>query len=119
MNSKVLLDKSTLERLRRLGDNRFLVELIDLFLEHTPMKINEALAGGKIGDWENVERAVHALKSSAGNLGALSLQDLAGQIEQLAERKEGDSIPELLKELQDEYERVCDRLKAIKKGAEY
>jgi len=112
------LDESVLERLRKIGGDEFPGELIGLFLEHAPKKIDEALAGEQNGDLEAVERAVHALKSSAGNIGANALMELAGQIEQLAEEQKGASIPPLLRELEEAFSRLRSRLEMISKGGE-
>ena len=116
MNNQTVLDDVIINRLRDLGGDKFLKELIDLFIEHTPEKVKDAIAGGEEGDWKRVERAVHSIKSSAGNLGAVSLQDLAGKIEQLAEHEKGDTISELLNALQREYELVLHQLNVIRKG---
>ncbi len=112
------LDMSVLERLRKMGGDEFLGELLDLFLEHAPKKLEEALTAEKKGDLEAVERAVHSLKSSAGNIGAEALMELAGQIEQLAEEQKGASIPPLLHELKEAFSRLRLRLEMISKGGE-
>ncbi len=112
------LDMVALDRLRKMGGDEFLGELIGLFLEHAPKKIAEAEAGEKAGDMEAVERAVHALKSSAGNIGANALMELAGRIEQLAEEQKGGSIPPLLHELEEAFSRLRVRLEIFRKGGE-
>jgi HPt (histidine-containing phosphotransfer) domain-containing protein len=111
------LDHTVLEKMRNLGGDKFIGELIDLFLEHVPKKLEEALAGEKSGDLDAVERAVHSIKSSAGNLGAINIQYLAGQIEQLAADRQGDAIPPLMRELEAALPRIQPHLQEIKKGA--
>jgi HPt (histidine-containing phosphotransfer) domain-containing protein len=47
-----------------------------------------------------VQKAVHPIKSSASNIGARQLRELAARLEQLAIDQQGDSIPALLGELE-------------------
>ncbi len=112
------LDDAVINNLRRLGGDKFVGELIGLFLEHVPKKIDEAVAGEKKGDLEAVERAVHSVKSSAGNIGANALMELAGSIEQLAEEQKGESIPPLLNKLEEAFSRLRSRLEMLRKGGE-
>ena len=113
------LDESVLERLRKVGGDEFPGELIDVFLKHAPKKLEEALTAEKNGDLVAVERAVHSLKSSAGNIGAEALMELAGRIEQLAGEKKGESIPSLLNELEEAFSRLRSRLEMLRKGGEW
>jgi HPt (histidine-containing phosphotransfer) domain-containing protein len=103
MNRKADLDAEALERLRGLGGPQFVCEMIDIFLEYVPEKIAEASAGLQAGDLEAVRLAAHPIKSSAGNLGALALRDLAARIEQLAREQKGETMPALLHDLQEMY----------------
>ena len=117
MSEQQELNRSVLEKLRNMGGDKFLGELINLFLEHAPKKLEEALASERSGDMEALERAVHSLKSSAGNLGAVAVQDLAGHIEQLASEKQAESIPPLMRELEKKFARLPPWLEEIKRGA--
>ena len=112
------VDNSVLARLRDTGGDKFVVELIDLFLEHVPKKIAEAVAGEKAGDPVAVERAAHSVKSSAGNIGAEALLELSGQIEQLASEKKQKSLAPLMGQLEAAYSRLQARLQMLKKGME-
>jgi CheY-like chemotaxis protein len=83
MDKGNFLDRTVLARLGKLEPN-LPRKLVDLFLEHTPGRLDSALAGGRAGDWKAVEAAAHSLKSSAGNLGAHRLRHLADRVESLA-----------------------------------
>ena len=111
------IDNQAIQRLRKLGGDTFVVELIDTFLQHVSQKMEEALTGEREGNPETIERAVHSIKSSAGNLGAQKLQDLAAQIEELAEDKQSKPIHPLMRELEEAFGRVKPLLEDIKKGA--
>ncbi|MFH1852202.1 MAG: Hpt domain-containing protein [Candidatus Neomarinimicrobiota bacterium] len=92
-------DQSALERLEKIGGKKLRGQIIALFLERTPAKIAEAQAGLADGNLTVVERAVHSLKSSAGNVGAVSIQELAQRVESLAEAGQAEIITDLLEEL--------------------
>ena len=53
-----------------------------------------------------MEQAVHSLKSSAGNVGARAIQDLAETIERMAAEAEGEGIGPLVLDLQMAWERL-------------
>lgn len=82
------LDSAALERLRRLGGPEFVEKMVDLFLEYTGSKIAEARAAYVASNPDGIARAVHPVKSSAGNVGATRVQKLADELEILA--KQGD-----------------------------
>lgn len=101
-----VMDPSALERLNRIGGQHFLVEMVELFLEHAPQRLataNEALAGG---DLKTVYRAAHSLKSTAANVGAARLQALAAELEECAAAGDAATAGPMLEELNRRYERV-------------
>src|SRR2546422_10344193 len=99
MGDDTCIDGEALARLRRIGKEKLLHDMIDLFLQHAPNWISTAPAGQQTGDFESLERAAHSLKSSAGNMGARAVQELARKIEHLAEEKNHAAIAPLLDEL--------------------
>lgn len=109
------IDDAALEKLRKLGGPEFVVKMLDLFLENAPVRIEAARAGQRAGDLKAVEMAVHSLKSSAGNLGARELQQIAGRIEDLAEAGKGDGLSALLDDLESTFARVKTCLEAERK----
>lgn len=98
--------KLQLARLDDIGGADFVREMIDLFLEHSPPRIVAARAALTSGDLATVAQSAHPLKSSAGNLGADSVQSLAEQIEQLASAGTREPLPELLTQLEGAFARV-------------
>ena len=78
------IDPTAIARLERLGGADFLRQMIELYLQHGPERIRALNAGVTNNDAREVERAAHALKSSAGNLGATRLQAAALALELLA-----------------------------------
>ena len=108
-----VLDESYLEKLRELGGQPFVNKLIRSFISHSPERVKEMLESGKMEQWNQVERAAHSLKSSAGILGATELQKLATDIEEQARNGDSESLPELLLKLQDQFAMVVKNLREL------
>ena len=69
-------DAASLERLKRFGGGKLLGEMISLFVGSAPERIAAARAGLDVGDAKATEMALHSLKSSSAQLGALQMQRL-------------------------------------------
>jgi CheY-like chemotaxis protein/HPt (histidine-containing phosphotransfer) domain-containing protein len=102
------VDPEVLEMLASLqepGEPDLLVELVTLFLRDTPERL-QFLVGQPL-DANHVARVAHAVKGSAGNLGAMVLQDCASALEQAAQRGEGADVLTILADaVRAEYGRV-------------
>ena len=108
------LDHAAIERLLRLGGNKFAIEMLDLFLNYVGEKVAAACQAGTQGNLDAVAKSVHPIKSSAGNVGARRIQDLASRIEQLAQQQNAGAIQPLLIELQRAFEHLRPCLEAEK-----
>jgi HPt (histidine-containing phosphotransfer) domain-containing protein len=64
-----------LEKLRMVGGPKLVRELIELFMRFAPERMAIARAGIENGDLGATERALHSLKSSAGQLGVTAIQE--------------------------------------------
>ena len=109
-----VLDQTTIENLKRLGGDEFLHELIDLFLEHSPILLEAIIKGESKADWDQVSRAAHSLKSSAGNIGALGLQTVASDLEQAAELSDVPTLTPLVDEVGPLFDNVVEELMKLK-----
>lgn len=76
-----MLDVAALARLRRLGGERLLTRMVDLCLTTGAKRMHELREGVADRDLSAIEMAAHALSSSAGNVGARAVQELARRIE--------------------------------------
>jgi HPt (histidine-containing phosphotransfer) domain-containing protein len=79
-----VIDRTTIDELLDLcdpEDRAFLTELVGIFLRDAPVRIEQACEAARTADFDRVERAAHALRGSAGNLGAIVLQDLATRLQ--------------------------------------
>lgn len=96
------------------GDPELLLDLITLFLDDGPAKIQAMQEGVAERDFEKMERAAHSLKGSSGNLGARQLQDTCERI-QLATRKRDFKTSQLLApQMQTQFAEVCGALQTLR-----
>ena len=72
-----------------VGGSKLVRELIELFLNYAPERISVARAGIQAGDLSTAQRALHSLKSSAGQLGVTAVQEACSRGEAAA--AEGDA----------------------------
>lgn len=107
-----VLDPTVLDRLTRLGGQAFLIEMIELFLEHAPRRLRSARKALKAGDANGVYLAAHSLKSTAGNLGAHRMQRTAERLEERARNGDLEAAESLLEDLDRRYEPLRGRLEA-------
>ena len=115
MGDEDVIEGAALERLLRIGGHEFLLEMIDLFLEHAPERVRAAREAAARGDDQGLYRAAHSLKSTAANLGARRLQRVAERVEGHAAAKDTAVVPPLLEEMVTRYEEVRQRLEAERK----
>jgi two-component system, sensor histidine kinase and response regulator len=95
----VTADGEALRRLQRVGGPTLVRQMIRLFLENLPIRVDTAFAGLRGGNWSDVERAGHSLKSSAAYLGLRDLSERAARLEQLAAQGGGLEVEPLLLDL--------------------
>jgi CheY-like chemotaxis protein/HPt (histidine-containing phosphotransfer) domain-containing protein len=105
-----------LENLKRLGGPKFAIEMIDLFFEYTQAKLSEARKAFTTGNPEGVAKAVHPIKSSAGNVGATQVQNLAEKIERSAHQQPVPNLDPLLAEIEAAYAEIKPKLESFKKN---
>ena len=109
------LDPDVLQSLRELGgadDPEIFNELINLFLEDTPVRLRDLSSALEANDATALGQAAHALKSSSANLGATQLSGLFSQIEQAGYQGDLNTAAPLVEQSQSEYGRVEAALKA-------
>jgi len=92
------------------------VELIDLFLRDTPLKIQNMQSAIARSDAPSLKESAHGLKGSASNLGARHLAKLCAELEKLSETGKLAETAELFGKVSEEYGRVCFVLEQEKKN---
>jgi len=93
------------------GEPDFVVELIDLYLNEVPRLFDTIRKAVFNKDRSTAKRAAHSLRGSSGNLGVLQMATIAGELEHL-ENDYSTVAPELLRSLENEFERVKEILNA-------
>lgn len=94
-----VIDRGVIERLDTLGGKKLALGMIDIFLEHAPERVKAACAGLEGADLNEIRRAAHSLKSSAGNLGATTLQALCETIERSAAEPDNGQMAALVTQM--------------------
>src|SRR5437763_70347 len=115
---QAVIDTSIINGLRELqepGEPDAAVELIDLFLRDTPVKIQSLQSAIARSDALSLKETAHGLKGSASNLGARRLSRLCADLEKLAAAGKLAEAAELFGQVTDEYSRVCFVLEQEKK----
>jgi two-component system sensor histidine kinase/response regulator len=103
-------DPAALDRLKRFGGGKLLGEMIALFLAAAPERIAAARTASTGGDAAAAELALHSLKSSSAQLGAMRMQRLSEEGEHRARGGSLDGLSQLTDELEEELERVREWL---------
>jgi HPt (histidine-containing phosphotransfer) domain-containing protein len=92
----VELDAKTLAQIRKIGGDELLARLARLYLEHTPVRIEEMRRGLAVSNWKRTALAIHSLRSSSVTLGAVDLAESAADLEKLAEAGKKDELERAL-----------------------
>jgi HPt (histidine-containing phosphotransfer) domain-containing protein len=85
------------------GDPELLVDLIQMYLQDGPIKLEEMNAGVAQQDYERVERAAHSLKGAAGNLGAVLVQKDCDALQQASRQRALDELKRGLRDLRTHF----------------
>ena len=111
------IDREMLENLRSIGDADFVAEVINIYVEDAPPRIEAIRAAIHSGDAEKLATAAHALKSGAGNGGAMDVFHLCGDIVVVARAGSLEGANAQLAKLESEHARAVRELReAIASG---
>ncbi len=84
----------------------FLAQLIDIYLEETPLLLQAISTAVTQQDAAAMQKAAHTLKSSSASLGAMTLSKLCEQIESMGHSGTTAGVGEIVAQIESEYERV-------------
>jgi HPt (histidine-containing phosphotransfer) domain-containing protein len=107
--SEVVLDPVVVETLRQLttpGEPDVLAQVLDLFLQETPKRIERVQSAWRSGNTDEVHRTAHSLKGSTGNIGARAMFAVCRDLDERVRAGELSSVPALIESLVAEYQRV-------------
>ena len=111
------IDRTALERLQALGGQDFVAEMLDLALGNIADQLSAGRKAASQDDAKGVAVALHSIAGSAGNIGAVELEELARQ--GLArDASEAVNLTDELKSLQVAFQRVRPLLLEAQSGRE-
>jgi two-component system, sensor histidine kinase and response regulator len=103
------LDLSVLESRRgpqRDGEPDKLARIVGLFIDDVPLRLEELRQAVERGEAEKVEETAHMLKGGSGYMGAVQMAKICAGIQGLGASGELSHTPELLDELEAEFNRI-------------
>ncbi len=121
-NSEQTIDHAVnLGRIREatMGDEEFMAELIDIFLDDSPTQISALRDAIEGREGEVAASTAHRLKGSSGNLGADSLAALCRRVEEAGREDRVEALPGLLRDIEQEFTRVKEYLSAVRQDSDY
>lgn len=107
INAKVIADLRALED---GGAPGLLRELIDLFLREAEAHLAKLRAALASREAQPFERSAHTLKGSSGNLGALTMSRICGELQAIGRAADWARAPEVLATLENEFRGVKSEL---------
>lgn len=112
------LDAEAMARLLEItgGDQGFVDELVDTFLEDATTQIASLHGAADADDVEAIVRPAHSLKSNAANVGATVLGELSRALETDARAGTVADLTERVARVDAEFGRVRDALLAERAG---
>jgi len=113
----VLLDEKALERLRGFGGDKLLHGMIELFVNNAPTRAADAREALDCGDAAALRAALHSLKSSAGQLGAVTVHEACIAGEELASRGELTACATHVERIESDLPLACRKLEVIRGAA--
>lgn len=102
-----------LDLLRRVGKDNLVRGMTERFEANAPARVSAMRASCAAGDAAGVASAAHSLKSSAGQLGAVGLQMLCGEIEDAADRRDDARVAELVARAEPMLDRALTWLRSL------
>ena len=103
-------DPAAVARLRRLGGERLVTGVVEIFLTEAPKRREAFHRAALERDFHTLERLGHSLKSSAGNLGLLRLAALGREVEACCGGGQCDSATALVADVGRLLDQACGYL---------
>ena len=94
------------------GNDAFVIEMIEMFINKTPMALEEMTINFKQQNWEEVRKIAHRIRPSFGYIGMSDIQQTLVKIETLSEEhKDPEQVNSLIQEVESFTRQACDLLK--------
>jgi len=114
--SNGVIDMEVVAALRDLceeGEPSLLDELIEIFLDDTPRRLEDLVQAFEEGNAHALEAAAHSLKSSSANLGALVFSGLMRELETAGRNADLAQATQHVDQVKHEYSRVETELRRL------
>ena len=108
-----IIDPAALERLEKWGGPSLSNEIVQLFLENGPARMDQIRVAIDGEDLDAPERGAHSLKSSAANVGAQHVQRFASEVELAASGGDLQTVRDLIPNLEEAYAQATRELTVI------
>ncbi|WP_397579898.1 ATP-binding protein [Sphingorhabdus sp.] len=105
------IDRTQIQYLRSIGDQAFVNNMVESFLEDINQTLDPVRRAVKNGDISEFRFCAHAFKSSGNNMGARALSLLCGQLEQINDADFSQHKHEYLAQIEQEITRAVYMLK--------
>jgi len=103
----VNFDPQPLQELARSSDDAsFAVEIFNLYIEETGKQIEELKLAAETDNGEIIERNAHTMRGNSLSVGAMSIAEIAGQIQQLGKENKIDEIRARIQDLEREFTQI-------------
>ena len=114
----VVIDPQTHARLEEWGGTVLVTQMIRLFLANAPTRLDQIRKGLSEEGIAEAERGVHSLKSSAGNVGAVTVSRIAAEMEERAGDGDAAALAALFPDLEAAFAQAQEQLAATIAGTE-
>lgn len=108
-----VLNPDVLEQIRRLGGEKLMRDLAEIFLENLPQRTLALDVAVENRDLAAVAKAIHSLRSSSASLGAGRAAAMAGELEKLASEGAESSLLAGIPALRREVEAAARALRGL------
>ena len=98
------IDREALQRLIALGGEKLVHRIVGLFSSFGTARVEDAERAAAEGDMAGVASAAHALRSTAGNVGAVRLHAVATDLEHTARAHKVEQVNALVTQLRELYD---------------
>jgi HPt (histidine-containing phosphotransfer) domain-containing protein len=96
------------------GDGgEFLKEIVNIYIEDTPKRIDELKVSLAAGDVKSFTRAAHTIKGSSANVGAQVLKSMGERLESLSRTEGLANVAPLIAGCEAEFAKVTVELRAL------
>jgi HPt (histidine-containing phosphotransfer) domain-containing protein len=111
-----IINPEALKRLEEWGGTDLVTQMVRLFIQNSPERVEQIRSVFGDDPGSVPERGSHSLKSSAANVGAERVREVATKIEHAASQGDLEQVRTLVPELEGVYEEAIQALESILQG---